>query len=90
MSLLLLISVLSFLSIFKHKMYHGGGAQEVADCRSPWWGEVGSAYPTGRSTCHRPGGVRSAPLTPPGAARVTAGGCLAALAHVTALGAGRL
>lgn len=36
------------------------------------------------------GGVRSAPLTPPGAARVTAGGCLAALAHVTALGAGRL
>ena len=26
-------------------MYHGGGAQEVADCRSPWWGEVGSRLP---------------------------------------------
>ena len=72
MLLLLLISVLSFLSIFKHKMYHGGGAQEVADSGPLGGGEVGLCIP--QQALH---------VSPPGL-------YLAALAHVTALGAGRL
>lgn len=45
MSLLLLISVSSLLSIFKHKMHHGDGAQEWRAASPPGGGEGGLCTP---------------------------------------------